>query len=226
MPTDLFLFTVWRWDIIADNWKGFLSGAWLDVWIATVGFALACGLGLLIAMMRVSGVKALSWPAYAWIQVARGIPFYVLMIWVYFGVAFAAGVLFTANQAVLISLTITGSGYTAEIFRSGIQAIGAGQIEAAESLGLGRLQMYRDVFLPQALRIAIPPLGNTYIGLFKAATVMSVIGVTDIVFLATDITVTYFTPFEAYLTVAGILVVIVFFMSAAVSFAERLVKMP
>jgi His/Glu/Gln/Arg/opine family amino acid ABC transporter permease subunit len=216
----------WRWDIILANWREFLAGAWLDVWVASLGFAFACGLGLLIAVMRLSGIRVLSLPAYAWIQVARGIPFYVLMIWVYFGVAFAVGILFTSTQAILICLTITGSGYTAEIFRSGIQAIGTGQVEAAESLGLSRYQMYKDVILPQALRIAIPPLGNTFIGLFKAATVMSVIGVTDIVFLATDITVTYFTPFEAYLTVAAILVVIVFVMSAAVSVAERLVRMP
>jgi len=214
------------WRIVTDRWHAFTVGAWVDVWVTVIGFALACAIGLLVAILRVSGVRVIALPSFLYVQVLRGVPLYVMLLWVYFGLATITGIAFTAFQAMIVTLALTGSGYTAEIFRAGIQAVDRGQVEAAHSLGLSRTLTYRDVILPQTLRIVVPPLGNTFVGLLKGATIMSVIAVPDMVFLAQDINVTYFTPFEAFTAVAVILIALVFAFSLLVYGLERWLRLP
>jgi ABC-type amino acid transport system permease subunit len=152
------------------------------------------------------------------------VPLYVMILWIYFGIANVLGVNFTSFQAMVIALALTGSGYTTEIFRAGLGAIDRGQMEAARSIGLSRARTYSHVILPQAFRIVVPPLGNTFIGLLKGATLMSVIAVPDMVFLANELNVTLFTPFEVFTAVALILVVLVLLFSALVYVLERRLK--
>jgi His/Glu/Gln/Arg/opine family amino acid ABC transporter permease subunit len=212
------------WRVVTDNWRLFANGAWVDLWVAILGFALACALGLFFALLRTSGVRLFIIPSYLYVQVMRGLPLYVLLLWIYFGVANITGILFTSFQAIVIALALTGSGYTTEIFRAGLGAIDRGQMEAARSIGLSRIHTYRNVILPQAFRIVIPPLGNSFVGLLKGATIMSVIAVPDMVFHANELNVTLFTPFEVFAAVAGILVVMVLFFSALVYLLERRLK--
>jgi His/Glu/Gln/Arg/opine family amino acid ABC transporter permease subunit len=209
------------WSVVTDRWQLFVAGAWVDVWVATIGFAIACAIGLINALLRTSGLPFLSVPSFIYVQVMRGIPLYVLLLWVYFGVANITGIAFTSFQAIVIALALTGSGYTTEIFRAGLSAIERGQMEAARSIGLSRVRTYTHVILPQAFRIVVPPLGNTFIGLLKGATIMAVIAVRDMIFLANELNVTYFTPFEAFAAVAVLLVVMVLFFSVVVYGLER-----
>lgn len=212
------------WTVVTDRWRQFAEGAWVDVWVAVLGFGFACLLGLANAMLRTSGINLLSIPSFLYVQVMRGVPLYVMILWIYFGIANLLGINFTSYQAMVMALALTGSGYTTEIFRAGLTAIDRGQIEAARSIGLTRARTYGHVILPQAFRIVIPPLGNTFIGLLKGATLMSVIAVPDMVFLANELNVTLFTPFEVFTAVAVILVVIVLFFSALVYVLERNLK--
>lgn len=214
------------WRVVTDRWPQFLAGAWVDVWVTVAGFLLACLLGLLLAVLRVCGVRLVNLPAFCYVQVVRGVPLYVMLLWVYFGLATITGVAFTSIQAMVLTLALTGSGYTTEIFRAGIQAVDRGQVEAAHSLGLSRRLTYTAVILPQALRIVVPPLGNTFVGLLKGATIMSVIAVPDMVFLAQEINVTYFTPFEAFSAVAVILIALVLIFSLLVYGLERRLRLP
>lgn len=209
------------WSVVTDRWRLFAAGAWVDVWVAVIGFALACALGLLNALLRTSGVRLFTVPSFLYVQVMRGVPLYVMLLWIYFGVANITGITFTSFQAIIITLALTGSGYTTEIFRAGLGAIDRGQMEAARSIGLSRTRTYGHVVLPQAFRIVVPPLGNTFVGLLKGATIMSVIAVPDMVFLANELNVTLFTPFEVFAAVALILVVLVLFFSAIVYLLER-----
>jgi His/Glu/Gln/Arg/opine family amino acid ABC transporter permease subunit len=217
----IFLDYVPDWSVVTDRWRQFAEGAWVDVWVAALGFGLACAVGLANAILRTSGVRVFSVPSFVYVQVMRGVPLYVMILWVYFGIANVLGVNFTSFQAMVIALTLTGSGYTTEIFRAGLGAIDRGQMEAARSIGLSRARTYVHVILPQAFRIVVPPLGNTFIGLFKGATLMSVIAVPDMVFLANELNVTLFTPFEVFTAVAVILVVLVFVFSILVYVLER-----
>jgi His/Glu/Gln/Arg/opine family amino acid ABC transporter permease subunit len=209
------------WRVVTDRWHLFVTGAWVDLWVAIIGFALACGLGLINALLRTSGIRIFTIPSFLYVQVMRGVPLYVLLLWVYFGIANITGLTFTSFQAIVIALALTGSGYTTEIFRAGLGAIDRGQMEAARSIGLSRVRTYGHVILPQTLRIVVPPLGNTFVGLLKGATIMAVIAVPDMVFLANELNVTLFTPFEVFAAVAVILIVLVLFFSAVVYLLER-----
>jgi ABC-type amino acid transport system permease subunit len=128
--------------------------------------------------------------------------------------------------ATVIAIGVAASATTAEIFRAAFAAIDAGQVEAARAIGLRRSQIYRHVLLPVAARVAIPPLGNVVILQVKAATYAAVIAVPGMVYLAQDISMTQFRPFEAYATVAALLVFIVLILSMVVMGLERALKLP
>jgi glutamine transport system permease protein len=215
---------VFNWEVVTDHWREFLAATWLDVWIAVLGFAVACTIGLFLAICRVSRAPLFRIPALIYVELIRGVPLYVFLLWVYFGLDAVTGVAFTAYQAMVITLGAIGSGYTAEIFRAGIQAIDRGQSEGAEGLGLTRTQIYRHVIMPQALPIVIPPLGNIFIQTLKGSTVMSLIALQDIVFQAADINVRYFTPFEAFSAPAVILITLVFIFSGVLFVTERALR--
>jgi His/Glu/Gln/Arg/opine family amino acid ABC transporter permease subunit len=216
----------YNWQPVLDRSHALLVGAWVDVWVTLISFALACILGVAIALLRVSGLRLFRWPAFVYVQLIRGVPLLVFLYWVYFGIAIVIGVNFTAAQAAIVALTVTGSAYTAEIFRAGIGGVDAGHLEAATALGFTRRSTFLHVVFPQALRIALPPLGNILIGMFKGATLISVIGVADMVFVAQQINLDYFTPFEPFTAVALILIVLVAIFSAAITLLERALRLP
>src|SRR3989442_12202214 len=106
------------WSVVTDRWQLFVAGAWVDLWVASIGFALACALGLFNALLRTSGVRALTLPSFLYAQVMRGVPLYVLLLWVYFGVADITGITFTSVQGLVLALGYTGPGDTPEVFRA------------------------------------------------------------------------------------------------------------
>jgi His/Glu/Gln/Arg/opine family amino acid ABC transporter permease subunit len=215
-----------HWTAVLDNRHAILLGAWLDVWVTVISFVLACVLGMAIALLRVSGLRVLSWPAFAYVQLVRGVPLLVFLYWVYFGVAVVVHVAFTGVQAAIIALALTGSAYTAEIFRAALGGVDPGQAEAATALGFARRSTFRFVVFPQAIRIALPPLGNTFVGLLKGSTLISAIGVADMVFVAQQINLSYFTPFEPFTAVGAILIVLVAVFSLVVTGVERALRLP
>ncbi len=222
----MYLDYTFEWGPTLDAWRELLAGAGVDLLVGALGFLFATVLGLAIASLRLSNVVVFRMLATGYVQVMRGIPLYVFLLWIFFGVATVAGIRFSPFQAMVIALAFTGSGYTAEIFRGGLQAIHPGQREAARALGLNAFAAFRHVVFPQAFRIVIPPLGNTLIGMVKGATIMSVIGEPDMVFVASDINTTYFTPFEAFFAVAVLLVAMVLLLSTVVALLERVLRRP
>ena len=214
------------WTLVLEHKRAFLLGAWLDVWVTVISFVLACVLGMAVALLRISALRLFRWPAFVYVQLVRGVPLLVFLYWVYFGVAVVLGVAFTGVQAAIIALTVTGSAYTAETFRGAIGGVDPGQAEAATALGFARRSTFRHVVFPQAIRIALPPLGNTFVGLLKGATLISIIGVADMVFVAQDINLTYFTPFEPFTAVGIILIVLVAVFSLVLTGIERALRLP
>jgi polar amino acid transport system permease protein len=215
-----------NWSLIGDNWAVLVVGAWTDLWVSVIGFALACAIGLCVAIMRLARAPLIAVPAFAFVQVTRGVPPYVFLLWVHFGLAALIDVAFTPLQSIVLVLALTGGGYTAEIFRAGILAVEQGQVDAARSLGMRRSSVYRDVILPQALRIIVPPLGNIWIGLLKSATLMGVIAVPDLLYHAQSINMNYFAPFEAFSAVVIVFVSIVFCISLLIAGIEKALSHP
>ena len=156
-----------------------LRGVWLTIVVTISSLVLSTILGLLWALMRVSGVRALSGLSAGLINVIRGIPIIVLLFYLYF-VMPDLGVTLTALQAAILGLGIAYSAYQAENFRAGIEAIDKGQIEAAQAIGMGWWATMRRVVLPQAVKIVLPPYGNIMIMLLKDSSQASTITVPEL----------------------------------------------
>ena len=156
-----------------------LQGAKLTVLVTLGALLLSTVLGLLWAVMRVSGVKPLMWISAAIVNVLRGVPIIVLLFYLYF-VLPDFGISLSAMQAAILGLGIAYSAYQAENFRAGIEAIDPGQIEAAQSMGMGWWMTMRRVVLPQAFKIVLPPYGNTMMMMLKDSSQASTITVAEL----------------------------------------------
>jgi polar amino acid transport system permease protein len=156
-----------------------LIGVKLTILVTIGSLAVSTVLGLIWALMRVSGIRLLSAISRTIINVIRGIPIIVQLFYIYF-VLPDFGITLTALQAAIIGLGIAYSAYQAENFRAGIEAIDHGQVEAAQSIGMGWVLMMRRVILPQAVRIVLPPYGNTMIMMLKDSSQASTITVAEL----------------------------------------------
>src|SRR5277367_450340 len=156
-----------------------LQGVGLTVLVTLGSLILSTVLGLLWALMRVSGIRALGGISAGLINVIRGIPIIVLLFYLYF-VMPDFGVTLTALQAAILGLGIAYSAYQAENFRAGIEAIDKGQIEAAQSIGMGWAMTMRRVILPQAVKIMLPPYGNIMVMMLKDSSQASTITVAEL----------------------------------------------
>lgn len=155
-----------------------LQGAWVTIQITVLSFLLSSGLGLVLALLKLSPIRALSWAASTVINVIRGLPIIVQLFYIYF-VLPEMGIHLTAFQAGVIGMGIAYSAYQAENFRTGIIAVDQGQREASEALGMRSFMMMRRVILPQAFRIALPPYGNTLVMMLKGSSLVSTITVAE-----------------------------------------------
>ncbi|OYU47231.1 MAG: amino acid ABC transporter permease [Rhizobiales bacterium PAR1] len=156
-----------------------LQGVKLTVLVTIGSLVLSTLLGLVWALMRVSGIKILDVSARVVVNFIRGIPIIVQLFYIYF-VMPDFGVTLSALQASIIGLGIAYSAYQAENFRAGIEAIEPGQIEAAQSIGMGWWMVMRRVVLPQAVRIVLPPYGNVMIMMLKDSSQASTITVAEL----------------------------------------------
>jgi polar amino acid transport system permease protein len=156
-----------------------LQGCITTVQLTFVALVLSTVIGFLLALMRLSPYAALRAPATTFITIIRGIPIIVQLFYIYF-VFPDIGITVNAFQAGAIGLGIAYSAYQAENFRAGIEAIDHGQIEAAQSLGMRYWLLLRRVIMPQAVRITLPPYGNTMIMMLKDSSIASTITVAEL----------------------------------------------
>ncbi len=167
------------WHDAAEFFPILMNGVALTIVVTIGSLLLSTVLGLVWAMMRVSGIRGLSMLSASLINVIRGIPIIVLLFYLYF-VMPDLGVTLSALQAAILGLGIAYSAYQAENFRAGIEAIDKGQIEAAQSIGMGWWLTMRRVVLPQAVRIVLPPYGNVMIMMLKDSSQASTITVAEL----------------------------------------------
>lgn len=216
----LFMF----WQVLTDDtYAGVLrilrKGIWTTIYVTLIAYALACVLGLGLALAGMSRSLVLRQIARFYIEVVRGIPIIVLLLYVAFVLApmlviawnWLVGHLglepirtrdFSLLWRAIIALTIAYSSFLAEVFRAGLQSVDKGQIEAAEALGLSGWQRFRHIVFPQALRTILPPLGNDFVAMVKDSSLVSVLGVTDITQLGKVTAAGNFRYFETYNVVA------------------------
>lgn len=177
------------------------QGAVVTVEVFACALIVATLLGMVWALMRVSGIPVFAGFSKALINTIRGIPILVQLFFIYF-VLPDIGIQLSAFQAGFIGLGFAYSCYMAEVFRGGIEAIDPGQVEAAKSLGMGRAMTLWRVVLPQAFKVALPPYGNTCIMLIKDTSQASIITVAELSFQSKVIAASTFKNAEVFTLVA------------------------
>lgn len=180
-----------------------VQGTGWTLLLAVTGFVGGGLLGLVIALLRVSRVKSLRWISYGYVQLVQGIPLPVLMFLSFFGLA-VAGFNIPAFVAAAVSMTIFASAYLGEIWRGSIAAVPKTQWEAGESLGLTDLQQMRDVILPQAIRLSIPPTIGFMVQIIKNTSYAVVIGFIELTQAGKIVNNVIFEPFLIFTIVGAI----------------------
>jgi aspartate/glutamate/glutamine transport system permease protein len=161
------------WNVLADHFSEFSTGFWVTVRIVVISFLIAMVIGTLVATMRIAPVKPLNWIGGVFVEVFRNTPLLVLLFISYAGLR-RAGLPINAWVAGVGSLGLYTSAYVAEALRSGVFAVGKGQIDASLSLGLDYPRTLRYVILPQAIRTVIPHLGSLTIAMIKNSAIIGV----------------------------------------------------
>jgi glutamine transport system permease protein len=209
------------WSNLWDYLPFLLAGAGTTLAITAVAAAIATVFGLLLALARISGWRILSWPAYAYIEFFRTTPPLIQIIWFYFVVPVLIGYDLNSFQAASIALGLNVAAFLGEIFRAGIQGVDATQRDAAQVLGLSRVDTYRFVVLPQALRIVLPPATTTIMLLLKATALASAIGTMELTRVGQLVAIETFRPFEILTAVAVIYFIINYPIALAARYLER-----
>ena len=200
-----------------------LRGALISVELTVCVMVLSLVFGLLVALARLTRIRAVRIVATFYVEVVRGTPCMLQLFYIYF-VLPAFGIKIPPFAAGVVGLTVNYSAYLSEVYRAGIQAVPRGQVEAAMALGMSRRLMMRRVILPQAIRIVVPPLGNYFISLFKDTALASTITVKELMFSGQIIAATNFQYFTIY-TIAGIIYLgLSYSGSLAVQYLERRMK--
>jgi len=220
------------WAQLLTPSSAFLDGLGLTVIMAVSAQILGFIFGLILAFGRLSPNKFLNGLAATYIWVVRGTPLLVQIVFIYNGLAAAgivsfndikiAGIVFPGNlQAGILALAINEAAYMAEIYRAGIGAVDRGQFEAAKALGMPPAMMMRHVVLPQAFRIILLPIGNQFNIMLKSTTLVSVIGVSEMLLVTETINSATFRTFELYAVVALYFLLLTSLWNLFMGWAER-----
>jgi cystine transport system permease protein len=179
------------------------TGAVLTMKFAVASMVLGLILGLVVAIVRIGNNRVLSAVAQGYVSLMRGTPLLVQMFVIYYGLP-DIGISLEPTSAGILTLTLNAGAYLSESMRGAILGIGSGQWAAAHSLGLTHMQTLRYIVCPQALRLAVPSLGNTLISLIKDTSLVSVITVTELLRSTQEIIAATFRPLPLYLAAAAI----------------------
>jgi His/Glu/Gln/Arg/opine family amino acid ABC transporter permease subunit len=213
------------WSLIWENRDAFLHGLLTALSVAAVAIVVSVGVGLVLALARM-GKPPLSWLAATYINVFRGVPALVSVIWVYFGWSLLLGISFTVFQAGVIALVLLYGAFIAEIYRAALEAIPRGQREAGLALGMHPFRVFVQVVLPQATKIAIPNIGSMFIGMVKDTSTFTVIGLVEVVRVTQNLNSSTFQPFVLYTAAAGVYVIAAFVLDFIFRTLEKTLATP
>jgi len=235
----LFALFVWglmqlRWDNLAwyvvspsttsgkQNLLFLLGGMKNTLLMSFTAISISIALGLLIALPGLSPLRPVRAINRVYVELVRAVPILVLIFWIYYGLPILHDdININVFWAGVIALALSDSAFEAEIFRAGIQSIDRGQLEAADSIGLGYFGRLRYVILPQAIRRILPPLGNQLVYMLKMSSLVSVIGMQEMTRRANELVVSTYRPLEIYTVLVLEYLVLILIVSAGVRWMER-----
>jgi lysine-arginine-ornithine-binding protein len=211
---------IFDFDIIRRTFPFFLSGVWFTARLAVISLLLGLPIGLLLALARVQSSRLLKAPAAVYVEVMRGTPLLVQILFIYFVLPYFR-IYIPAFTSGVIALTLNSAAYIAEIFRAGILSIDVGQMEAARSLGMTYSQAMRRIILPQTFRRVVPPLTNEGIALLKDSSLVSVIGLTELARTGQELASRYAAPLTIWPVVAILYLLLTFPLTRVAEYLER-----
>jgi cystine transport system permease protein len=212
-------------ELLFDAAPAMLRGAGYTLLLAVAAMLGGLVLGVPTALMRVSPLAPLRWPAAVYVSAFRGTPLLVQLFVVYYGLP-SIGIEFTPVAAGVLTLSLNAGAYLSESLRGAILAVSQGQWRAAFSLGLGYAQTLRHIVLPQALRIAVPSMSNTLISLIKDTSLVSVITMTELMLVTKELISVTFRPLPLYVGAALIYWMLSLFFEGLQRRAERRFNRP
>ena len=202
----------------------FITGLKSTLGLSIISVLIGIVIGSLLALMKLSKHKPLKWIAAVYIEVVRGTPMITQLFIVYFGSYVLFGLDMNPFIAGIIAVSLNSGAYVAEIIRSGIQSIDKGQMEAGRSLGMTQSMTMKEIIMPQAVKNILPALCNEFITVIKETSIVSVIGVTDLMYNVNIVRGISFRPLEPLLIAAVIYIILTFGLSKAVNILEGKMK--
>jgi cystine transport system permease protein len=212
-------------DLVTDNAPLLAQALVVTVVIGVVSFVSGSTLGLIIALVRVSRLRVLKAIVVTYVSIFLGTPMLVQILLIYFGLP-QLGVQLEPIPSGVLALSLNVAAYQSENFRAGLLGVDRGQIEAASSIGMKYWQCMRRIVFPQALRIALPPIGTRFIALMKDTSLVSVITVTELTRTAERIGSATFQYLEMYVVIAIIYWLVNLCLSMGQEVLERRLARP
>ncbi|NTU79826.1 MAG: amino acid ABC transporter permease [Chloroflexales bacterium] len=215
------LLAMMRNEDYAKTFSYVLGGVGMSVFITVVAYMIALIVGLIAGLGRVSSNLVAYHSATLYVEVMRGLPMLVIILYTQFVIAPLIGAQRNPALSGIIALAVGYGAYLAEVYRAGIESIERGQAEAARSLGMSVGQTMRYIILPQALRRVLPPLGNDFIAMLKDSSLLSAIGVSELTQLAKIEGSRTFDYFRAFNSAAILYLILTLLLSLGVRLLER-----
>ena len=216
-----YLFSVTESGIVAGP---LLEGLKITLQISLISLVFALVIGLTTAIFRLSNSFVARGLAIIYLETSRNTPLLIQIFFIYFVLGPMLGL--ERMSAAILALSLFEGAYASEIFRSGIQSVDRGQIEAAESIGLTTFSTYRHIIIPQAVRTVLPPLTSQAISLVKDSALVSTIAIYDLTMQGQALIAETYLTFEIWFTVAAMYLAITLFLSVVVGIMEKRLRLP
>jgi polar amino acid transport system permease protein len=173
-----------EWSVVWESLPRLLGGAWMTIWLTCATMAMALPGGLVLALMRLSPLRIVSMPAAAFVEFFRATPLILQIYWVYYVLPAYFDVQLSQIATALFGLTCNISAFNSETFRAGIVSIRQGQWNAGLALGMAPVRVFTVIVLPQATMRVLPALASTWVSLFKDTSLVSIISVSELSYVA------------------------------------------
>lgn len=212
-------------DIIVPNLPSYADALLLTLQISIIAIVFGFVLGVVVGLGRTSTNRPIRWLCTVYVEVIRGTPLLVQIFIVYFGLP-SMGINLDRLTSGILAIGFNSAAYQAEIIRAGIQSIPVGQMEAARAIGMTRAQAMKNVILPQALRLIIPPMTNEFITLIKDSSLVSVLGVIELTKLTQNLNQRFYEPLGLFLFLALIYLILTYSTSHILRYVEKKYAIP
>lgn len=192
---------IYDWNAVWEYRQLFINGWLTTLWLSAISLILSLAIGLVTALLRRSHILIVRYIAAAYIEIIRGTPLLVQILFFFYVAATALGI--DNRYAVgILTLSMFSGAYIAEIIRAGIEGVGKSQLESAKAIGFTRWQSYRFVILPQALRRSLPPLAGQFASLIKDSSLLSIIGIAELTNSAQQVNSATYSTIESFFPLA------------------------